>query len=146
MWRRQSKWPHRSRLTRWGRRFNSSLFDLLEPALRRPQIPRRVRVAESPRVEIDRLPIRLRRSREVVLLGGYAAQRAGRAREYQCARPIPIGQLHGLALPSRVAETLRLLQRVGAAIDVLEAVDERPHQPEKRIGPRRTEFGGLAEC
>jgi hypothetical protein len=51
-----------------------------------------------------------------------------------------------LAIPSRVPETLCLLQCIGTSIDVFQAIDERPHEPEKRIRPVRAQFGGLPEC
>ena len=54
--------------------------------------------------------------------------------------------MHGLARSRRIPETLRLLQRVGAAIEVFEVIDERPHQPEKRIRPPGAELGGFVEC
>jgi hypothetical protein len=53
--------------------------------------------------------------------------------------------LRRLAVAGRVAEPLRLLQRVGAAIDVLEADDERPHEAEEGIGPVRTQLRRFAK-
>src|SRR5262245_65044135 len=61
------------------------------------------------------------------------------------ARAIAVGELHRLAIARREPVALCLLQRIGAAVDVLEPVDERAAQTEKRIGPVRTQLRRLAE-
>ena len=121
------------------------LLDLLEAALGRAHAARHVGEPEHLRIEVERLPVRLGRPREVFLFLRDARERSRRPRQRVGARAIPVGELRRLAIASRVAEPLRLLQRVGAAIDVFQAVDERSHEPEKRIGPVRTQLGGFAK-
>src|SRR5439155_5129708 len=97
-------------------------------------------------IELDRAAIRLDSPGEVFLFLRHAGHCSGGACEGHRTRPISIGKLHGFTIARRVPEALRLIERVRAAVDVFEAVDEGPHQSKKRIRPAWSQFGGLAEC
>src|SRR5688572_32905502 len=45
-----------------------------------------------------------------------------------------------------MAELLGLLQRIGSAIHISEAIDERAREPEERIRPVRSKCRGFSEC
>ena len=96
-------------------------------------------------VERQRLAQRFRRPLQVLRFLRHPFERARRSHQRFAARPIPIRKLHRLAPPGAEAEMLRLLQRVGAAIDVLETVDERAHETEERVGPVRPQLRRLAK-
>src|SRR5687767_11690377 len=61
------------------------------------------------------------------------------------ARPIPVGELGGLAFARGVAVLHRLIQGIGASVHILETKGERAREPEKRIGPVRAELRSFAE-
>jgi hypothetical protein len=60
--------------------------------------------------------------------------------------PVTVGELNGLAFAGRIAITFRLAERVGASIEILEAIDEGSRQPQKRIRPIWPQLRGLAKC
>ena len=58
---------------------------------------------------------------------------------------VAVAELCRLAVARLVSEALCLSQRIRAAVDVVETVDERAHQAEKRIGPVGAQFGRLSK-
>ncbi len=149
---------HGHRGTSWGisaagspaspdrlRQFGHALFHLPETALRLAQASRRIAKAKRLGVAIDRFAIGLSGTRQVLTLLWLAGQRSSGADERIAAGPITVGQLHRFAIARSETEVLRPLERVSAALDVLEAIDKRPHQAEKRIGPVGSQLCGFAK-
>src|SRR5689334_14086909 len=98
----------------------------LEAGLRVPDAAGHTAERRDAVEQIERLLIGLRRAREVIALLRHAAQAAGALPQGVAAILIAVGELCRLALTGLVAETPRLRQRVGAAVDVAKAGDERP--------------------
>ena len=127
------------------REIGDALLDLTERPLRQPHRAGDVGEADDFRVEIESPPVRLRGPREVFLLLCEPGERSSRPRQRLGSGTIAVGKLRGLPIARRVSQTLRLRERIGAAIDVLEPVDERSSESKKRVRPLRPELGGLSK-
>src|SRR5262245_20100158 len=134
------------RAWRWGRQigasrqFVQSLLDLTECPLREPHGAGDVAKADDLYIQLEGLPIRLGGAREVLLLLRHSSEGPRRSRQRLAADPVTIRELRRFAIAGGVPETLCLCQRIGCAVDVLEAVNECSSESEKWIRPIRPEF------
>ena len=110
-----------------------------------PHRPRDVGEADDSCVEIDGAPVRLRGPCQVFLLLCEAGKRPSRPRQRLGSGAIAVSKLSGLPIARGISELLRLRQRIRAAVDVFEPVDERSSESKKRVRPVRPELGGLSK-
>ena len=121
-------------------------LNFAERTLRQTNVPRHISKVDRLRIKRQRFAIGICSSRQIVGLLRQSGKLPRAADKAVATRAISIGELSRFAIGWCVSVTLRLVEGVGAAVEILEAVDERASQSKERIGPAGTELCGLAEC
>src|SRR5262249_29766959 len=124
---------------------SDSFFDTVESVLNGTDGRPHSRKILEAQVQIQRLPVSFGCSFQIVGLLGHAIKLPGIPCESIAAKPIPVGELDRLALAGSVAVAFCLTERVGAAIKILQTINESPGQPEKRIRPTGPQLRSLAK-
>src|SRR5688572_25951919 len=127
-------------------------FELLEPRLHAIETPLgfadidgRVAKSRNGGVHRQRLLEGVGGARKVVALLGHPLELLSGPGQRVAAGAIAVGQLRRLTLARVMTVLLGLIQRVSATIHVLETVDERARETEKRIRPVASKPRGLAK-